>query len=191
MNRLPDQFPFILTTLHFIKPDLKPSTTLVSEYAIKPRSWIMQVAFYCMAIGCFAFVLAAWSYASYIGLILLAVVGFGFAGAGIFITDPAFIGKGGQTTSGKLHVFFAFLVIFLFPVMATIVSISLNGNLVWQSVHVWLFVLLGLVWLSLVTFIIVSGLRVNNESAPVGYSERFLVAAYSIWLLVVSATLIL
>lgn len=181
----------ILAVLHFIKPELKPSTTLVSEYAIKPKSWIMQAAFFCMAIGCFAFVLAAWSHVSFVGLILLAIVGVGFAGAGIFITDPAFIGEGGQTRSGRLHVFFAFLVIFLFPIMASIINMSISGNSTWALVHAWLPALLVMMWLSLVIFIIVSGLRVNNENAPVGYAERLLVVVYSLWLLVVSAALIL
>lgn len=180
----------ILAVLHFIKPELKPSTTLVSEYAIKPKSWIMQTAFFCMAIGCVALVAAAWPYVSFAGLVLLAIIGIGFAGAGIFITDPAFIGKGGRTASGKLHVIFAFLVIFLFPVMATFVTASLNKNPIWSSIHTCLPILLSLVWLSFLVFIVVSGLRVNNENAPVGLAERFLVFVYSLWLLIVAVALI-
>ena len=180
----------ILIALHFIKPNLKPATTLLSEYAIKPKGWIMQTAFVFMAIACFAFVFASWSYIPQWGLVLLGIIGIGFVGAGLFVTDPAFIGEGGQTKNGKLHVLFAFLIIFLFPIMTTIVDIALSSSFIWASLHPYLLGLTLFTWSGLIVFIITSGMRVNNANAPVGYAERYLVLTISVWLLVVSVPLI-
>lgn len=176
----------LIASLHFIKSELKPSTSLVSEYAIKPKGWIMQVAFFCMGVGCFAFVLAAWPYINKVGLILLAIVSLSFTGAGIFVTDPVFIGEGGQTRNGKLHVLFAFIVIFLFPIMSTVIDITLGKSTIWSSIHDWLPALSLLVWSGFIVFIAVSGYKVSDAQSPVGYAERFLVIVFSTWLLAVS-----
>ncbi len=75
-----------IVLLHFIKPQLKPSIRLISEYAIRPHGWIMQSAFFCMAFACLMSALAAWPYIPGVGLVLLAFAGLGCIGAGIFTT---------------------------------------------------------------------------------------------------------
>jgi hypothetical protein len=143
-----------------------------------------------MAIGCGAFAAGTAGHISLAGFILLAIISLGFIGAGLFVTDPAFIGDGGKTRSGKLHVLFAFLIIFLFPIMATVVDLDLAKNVVWEMLHPWLLLLSAFVWSGLIVFIVVSGLRVNSAKAPVGYAERYFVLTISLWLLIVALPLI-
>src|SRR5579872_6247405 len=136
----------IIVLLHFIKPALDPRARMISEYAREPRGWIMQLAFLCVTLSCWAFVISAWDLLPHFGLVLLAICGIGFAGAGVFVTDPVLITLGAFTRSGFLHVAFAFLVIMLFPLAATLVGLGMIGNAAWASIHAWLPILCILTW---------------------------------------------
>jgi hypothetical protein len=179
----------MIVLVHFIKPELKPSGHMLSEYARKPKGWMMQVAFFCVAISCLALALAAGPYLSTAGLILLVVVGLGFAGAGAFVTDPL-EKKGPATKSGAMHNLFSFIVIPVFPVMATVVSISLAHNAGSAPLRAWLSALSVLTWAGFVSFLgspVVALL--THKHMPVGYTQRFMVFTYTLWLIVVSLAL--
>ena len=111
----------IILLLHFTKPELDPRTRMISEYAREPHGWIMQLAFFCMALSCGALAVAMWALPLLLGSALLTICSVGFAGAGIFVTDPVSLAQRTQTRSGALHVLFAFIVIVIFPIMATVV----------------------------------------------------------------------
>ncbi len=114
----------IILLLHFIKPELDPRTRMISEYARGPHGWIMQFAFFCMALSCGALAAAIWALPLSVGPALLTICGVGFVGAGVFVTDPVSLAQKAQTRSGALHVLFAFVVIMIFPIMATVVDIG-------------------------------------------------------------------
>ncbi len=176
----------IIAVLHLLKPELRPAIRMISEYARPPRGWIMQTAFYCMGIGCFGLALAVGPYISPLGPILLALNGVGFAAAGLFVTDPVFIGEGGATTSGRLHVLFAFAVMMLFPIMATMVDASAAGSPALSSLRGWLPALTALPWVGLAAFVGITIYRARRGDAPVGEAERFLVLTFTSWVLVVA-----
>jgi hypothetical protein len=50
----------VIVLLHLIKPELDPRFRMVSEYARAPRGWIMQFAFFCVAVSCWALAVATW-----------------------------------------------------------------------------------------------------------------------------------
>jgi hypothetical protein len=185
----------IIALLHFIKPELKPSEHMVSEYARKPKGWIMQLAFFCMAIGCLFLVRTTWQHLPHFGLVLLAIAGVGFAGAGVFVTDPRLTPKESTTLSGNLHNTLAFIVILVFPIMATIVDINMALNAIWTSIHSWLPILSGLTWAGCIGFFWATAYSIGdqkrkNRITPVGYYQRFMILTYGLWLIVVAFAII-
>lgn len=69
----------LLLLLHFIKPEFDPSWRFISEYAIGDYGWIMQLAFFVLAISCLALCLSIKSEINTvgrkIGLAILFIVG--------------------------------------------------------------------------------------------------------------------
>jgi hypothetical protein len=170
--------------LHVIKPELDPRTRMISEYACGAWGWIMQFAFFCMAVSCWALAAAIWTLQSAVGPTLLVVCGFGLVGAGIFVTDPVLPMERTQTLSGALHILSAFAVMMIFPVVATCVSWNVSEYAVGATTRVWLLVLTASTWVGLLGFIAATGwsLRRPATAASIGYFERILVVAYTVWL---------
>jgi hypothetical protein len=176
----------IIGLLHLIKPELDPRTRTISEYARGRRGWIMQIAFFCMAVSCLALAAATWKSQRIIGPTLLVLCGVGFAGAGLFTTDPVLPMERAQTSSGALHILFAFAVMLTFPVMATFVAASLAGTAGW----VWLLALTALTWVGLLSFIFAMLRSVGRPETAIGYSERFLVLTFTLWLVAIALAMI-
>jgi Protein of unknown function (DUF998) len=133
-----------------------------------------------MATSCWALAAAIWTFQSIVGPTLLAFCGAGFAGAGVFITDPISPTERAQTQSGALHVLCAFGVMLLFPVAATVTSAHADSA-VWATSRLWLLAFSILTWIGLFSFI-GAVLCSSRWPAPVGYFERFLVVTYTAWL---------
>jgi hypothetical protein len=179
----------IIVLLHFIKPELHPRTRMISEYAIGVHGWMMQFAFFSIALSCGALAAAIWVLPLLLGSALLTICGVGFAGAGVFVTDPVSLAQRTLTRSGALHVLFAFIVIVIFPIMATVVDIGVAGKVASASVHYWLPVLSALPWSGFLIFMggtLISG---RIPRTPLGYFERFLVLTYSLWLVAIAIML--
>jgi hypothetical protein len=172
----------IIGLLHLIKPELDPRTRMISEYACGPCGWTMQFAFFCMAVSCWAFAAAIWTPQPILGPALLVVCGFGFVGAGVFITDPVLPSERTQTLSGALHIAFAFAVMLIFPVMATCVSWNVSERAVEAWPRVWLPALAAATWGGLLGFIAVTLGSLRRPGKSVGYFERILVVVYTAWL---------
>lgn len=179
----------IILLLHFIKPELDPRTCMISEYARAPHGWIMQLAFFCMALSCGVLAVALWTLPLLIGPALLAICSVGFAGAGIFVTDPVSLAQKTQTRSGALHVLFAFVVIVIFPFMATVVGIGVAGKVVSIPARSWMPALTALPWAGFIVFMGAAVISGRRPQTPLGYFERFLVLAYSVWLVAIALML--
>jgi Protein of unknown function (DUF998) len=171
----------IIVVLHLIKPELDPRTRMISEYAREPHGWIMQLAFFSMAASCWALAAAIWTLQSIVGPTLLGICGVGFAGAGVFITDPVSPTEKVRTRSGALHVMFAFGVMLVFPVAATLISAHMADSSVGAITRPWLLAFSMLAWVGLFSFV-GAVLRSSRQPVPVGYFERFLVVTYTAWL---------
>jgi hypothetical protein len=168
----------IIVLLHFIKPEVDPRTRTISEYACTPRGWIMQIAFFCMAVSCWALAAATWKSQPMIGPALLVLCGVGFVGAGVFVTDPILPTERTWTRGGVLHILFAFAVMLMFPLMATFVA----GNMVETPARPWLLALTGLTWAGLLSFMFAAFRSVGRPQTAIGYFERFLVLTFTLWL---------
>jgi hypothetical protein len=179
----------IILLLHFIKPELDPRTRMISEYARGPHGWIMQFAFFCMALSCGALAAALWALPLSIGATLLAICSVGFAGAGVFVTDPVSLAQKAQTRSGALHVLFAFVVIVIFPVMATVVDMGTADKVASVPARHWLPALSALPWSGFLIFLSAALISGRRPRTPLGYFERFLVLAYSLWLVAIALML--
>ena len=102
-------FIIILAALHFIEPDIAPSWNFVSEYEIGRFGWLMQIAFFYLALSCIFLVLALWeqlNIAGKTGLIMLMIASAGMILAAIFKPDalntPANLGNPvGKVTSNR------------------------------------------------------------------------------------------
>jgi hypothetical protein len=181
----------IIVYLHFIKPQLTPAAHTISEYARAPKGWIMQIAFCCMTVSCLSLALAGWPYLHHPGLVLLAIIGVGFAGAGIFVTDAHFITEGNLTPTGILHVAFASVVIPFFPVMATLLSVNMDRIDFWRSFHSLLLVLAGMTWVGCAGFVwaimrSAGGRAGQGADIPVGYYQRFMIFWFTMWIITAS-----
>jgi hypothetical protein len=181
----------IIVLLHFTKSELDPRTRMISEYAREPRGWIMQLAFFCMALSCGALAIAIWALPLLLGPALLFLCSVGFAGAGIFVTDPISLAQRAQTRSGALHVMFAFAVIVIFPIMTTVVDIGVAGKGTSISARYWLPALSVLPWTGFFIFIGATLISGRRPRTPLGYCERFLVLTYSLWLVAIALMLAL
>lgn len=177
----------VIVALHFIKPEFDPRIRMISEYARAPHGWIMQLAFFSVAVSCWALAAAIWAYLPPFDPALLAICGVGFAGAGAFITDP--VNQNTHTRSGVLHLVFSFIVIPLFPIMGSIVSSDLIGRAAWSPIQPWLTALSILTWAGLICFIGTPLFAGQHARTPIGYFQRFMVFTYSIWLIAVGVIL--
>jgi hypothetical protein len=169
----------IIVLLHLIRPRLDARTHMISEYAREPGGWIMQVAFFSVALSCWTLAAAAWRHLTPIGPLLLIACGCGFAGAGAFVTDPVLPTQKTQSRSGSLHVAFAFIVIALFPIAATIVGFGLAAT----PLRSWLAVLSSLTWAGFIGFAGAAFYSIRHAGVPLGYFQRFMVVTYSAWLI--------
>jgi hypothetical protein len=188
-------FALLVSALHVLKPGLKPSQRMISEYAMKPRGWLMQLAFYCMAVGCLTLSYGIWAYipGSLASSIMLAIAGVGAVGAGFFVTDPLNATREESTMRGLLHVVFSFIFIPFFSIAATLIAWNLNadGTLLYTKHYLpWA---CALVWIGIGVFvggpIFVKRSKNNRQGPPIGFFQRFMVLTYVLFLVLTSITL--
>jgi len=176
-------FLAILSLLHVLEPEFNPPH-VISEYQLGRFGWLMSLAFVCLGAASLALYSAArqqihttagrvWAWG-------LAIIGIAYFVGGIFPPDPKwFLGS-------WLHGIGGLVVIFGSPIVFTFVSIGLARNdvsataarpLLWTAAVAWLS--LSLFWGSVASFH-TSG----SGSIIVGWTNRFLIMTYVLWLLV-------
>src|SRR5262245_45942138 len=151
-------FLVLLAVLHILKPEYDPSWRMVSEYEIGRFGWAMQLAFFSLATASVSAIAAVWSQAKsiigYVGLVLLLVAATGIIIGGIFPSDPITTDPEALSARGKMHILGAQLGIPSIPMAMTLVSGALTRrNLAWTAVRRWLWLTVGLVWLSFVALV--------------------------------------
>jgi hypothetical protein len=121
----------VTVAMHFLRPDLSPVSSPISEYAVGPDGFLFATALFLW--GAAALVLAAGIRRgvgppgpSRIGLALLGVFGVGLIVASFFPMDVPFPPKdfspGSVTASGVTHVLSATVATFVFPIAALLLS---------------------------------------------------------------------
>lgn len=187
-------FLVLLAALHFIKPELDPSWRVISEYAIGRYGWIMVLAFLSLAVSCVALFVAIRSQlrtiGGRIGLAFLLVAAAGLIIAAIFTTDPITASQDELTTHGNLHGLGALLGTGL-PIAAALIGWSLARNQAWSSARRSLVWSAGLAWIGFLVFALSMAIMFPDDGTfgpdvLIGWPNRFMIIAYSVWLMVVA-----
>lgn len=180
-------FLIVLAALHWLKPELDPSWHMISEYAIGSHGWMMRLGLICLSVSCFGLSLVLIKNNVTPEGLLLSVISIGPAGSAIFRTDPITAPWGQISFIGRLHAAFAALFVTAFPIVITVVTSKAIRVL--SPTPVWLLWASLLVWMGLATFvgsIFYYGAmkRGFGPHAHIGWSNRFMMATYSAWLMI-------
>jgi Protein of unknown function (DUF998) len=185
-------FVVLLALLHGIKPELEPSWNFISEYQVGKFGWIMQLAFFCLAVGCISMVVALWKHVNIvgkIGLIMLLISAIGMIIAAIFKTDPLNTAPELVTQSGMLHQLGAMLD--QIPFAAILITLALFRKKDWKLNGPVLLFLLVMVWFGFVYFVgsIKAQFPTDGKFGPnvlVGWQNRVMIVTQAIWLAAVA-----
>jgi hypothetical membrane protein len=183
---------FALAALHVLKPDIQPSRTMISQYALGRYGWLMAVCFVAFGIASASFAVALRTSATTVsttGLVLLLVAAIGLVMAGMFPMDPVSTPAAHRSLSGKMHG-----VAFLAGVPGQLVApVLLSLSLRDDPTQMWrvLLALTALTWVSFAVMIaimlIVGPGKAPNPDGPerfLGAPNRLFMAAYGLWLIV-------
>jgi len=182
-------FLTLLIVLHFIEPEFDPSKHLISEYELGHFGWLMSLAFFSLGIGVFTMVLSTLSYTktkgSSIGRWFFLIITVSLFGAGIFYpyTIP--------NLASKIHTLCGVIVIFTFPIAATLIYKGLANNQLWTEYKKSVLVSTWVVWIGFIVFfgsLIIFHPETNEDKSGliVGWQNRFMMVTYSLWILVVA-----
>jgi hypothetical protein len=183
----------LLAVLHILKPEYDPSWRMISEYEIGRFGWAMQLAFFSLAIAHVSAIAAVRSQAKsiigYIGLGLLLVAATGLIIGGIFPSDPITTDPEALSASGKMHGLGGMLGIPVMPVAVALVSSALiRCNRASAGMRAWLWLTVGLVWLSFVALVFLAFVAKGRLGPDVliGWPNRLFIIGCSLWLMVVA-----
>jgi len=181
-------FLTLLIVLHFIEPEYEPSKHLISEYELGHFGWLMSMAFFFLGVGVFTMVLCTWPFiktkGSITGRWIFLIITVALFGAAIFY--PYSI----PNMASTIHTFCGVIVIFTFPIAATLSYKGLINNQTWAEYRKSVSVATWLVWVGFIVFfgsliIFHPETSENKAGLVVGWQNRFMMFTYSYWILVV------
>jgi len=182
-----------LAALHILKPDLHPSRTMISQYALGPYGWVMALCFAAFGVAsgslAVAMVQDVRSLGGRIGIALLLTAAVGLVMAARFPMDPVSTPPAQMSHTGRMHG-----VAFLLGVPSMVLAVLVLSLAVGSQVSGagWLLMTVGaVIWISLIIMIGIM-LRVGPGKPPdpngperfVGVPNRLLMVAYAVWLTV-------
>jgi hypothetical protein len=184
-------FASALFALHLLRPDLDPSWTVISAYALGEWGWLMTTAFLMLAIGCASLAVQLStrirSVVGRFGLALLVASAVGLGLAALFPTDPITAAPADQTRAGQLHEVGALLG-GLIPLAAVAVCWELaRGPL--PMVARWLWAATAAAWLGDLVFMAAMVTMVPAEGrlgpqVQIGWPNRFMMTTYALWVVI-------
>ena len=96
-----------LAALHILKPDLHPSRTMISQYALGPYGWVMALCFAAFGVASGSLAVAmvpdVRSLGGRIGIALLLTAAVGLVMAARFPMDPVSTPPAQMSHSGRMH----------------------------------------------------------------------------------------
>jgi hypothetical protein len=184
-----------LAALHILKPDLDPSRTMISQYALGPYGRVMAVCFAAFAAGSaclFAALIAdVPSLLGRVGLAFLLAASIGLAMAAVFPMDPVSTSTDQMSFSGKMHGVSFMIGVPGMVLAVLLLSFALGKLTSFSSLP--LLPLTAVVWLSLAVMITIMLMvgpgKPPNPNGPerfLGWPNRMLMVAYGVWLMVVA-----
>jgi hypothetical protein len=184
-----------LAALHILKPDIHPSRTMISQYALGRYGWVMALCFAAFGAasgGLFAALIAhVPSLLGRIGLAFLLAAAVGLAMAARFPMDAVSTPREQMSFNGRMHGV-AFMIGVPCQILAVLLLSLALGN---QTAHASLplLALTAVVWLSLACMIavmlIVGPGKPSHPRGPerfLGFPNRLFMVAYGVWLMVVA-----
>lgn len=188
-------FILLLLAAHLLKPDLAPSWHFISEYAIGPYGWVMQAAFWALAIAnvatFFAIRQAMQTIGGRVGSFLFLAGTAGLVLAAIFVTDPINTPPEAQTTSGKLHNLGGGLGLLGF-IGTLVFSVRLLRHEHWKPARLAVLAATILLVLGfLVSFVSIIMIAIDHKGVfgpdtPIGWPNRIGIGSGCAWLVIVA-----
>jgi Protein of unknown function (DUF998) len=180
-------FLILLAVLHFLEPEFNPPH-LISEYELGNYGFLMSFAFFFLGTGSLFLARAIWSdlrtKGGHFGRWGLLLIGIAYFGAGFFTPDPASI------VESRLHGISGIIVIFSSPVVFTLLGRSIVQHEQWSAVSPAVKKITILTWLGLLMFyasiFIFYGVAPGTGTIVVGWTNRFMIASYSAWMITVA-----
>jgi hypothetical protein len=182
-----------LAALHVLKPDIRPSSTMISQYALGRHGWVMAVCFasFAAASACLfaALIPRVSSPLASIGAAFLLLAAFGLGMAARFPMDPVSTDPAQMSFSGRMHGV-SFMIGVPSQLLAVLLlSLALRNEATHASSP--LLVLAAVIWLSFGVMVAVM-LKVGpgkppNPNGPerfLGWPNRLFMIAFGAWLMV-------
>lgn len=178
-------------TLHVVRADLAPGAHVLSEYAIGYAP-LGIASFALQAIACLGLALALTAVATTIGVrigaALMALAGIGLGLAVAFPMDPLDTPVGQETLAGMMHGVSAMIGIPSIIAASLVLAYALRKRAPWAGLKGWLVGLSHLTWVGLVGMIacmvLLLAMQVTVAGEVVGWFNRLLVVAYSLFVVV-------
>lgn len=191
-------FLFLLSILHFLKPEISVNYRLISEYEIGNYGFLMRIAFLSWGTGFLCLSLSVWNVLTdltgKIAKYWLLIISIAIICAGIFVTQP--ITDIVRTQTDRIHAICGAMMIFTFPIVATLFTRSLSKIESFKDEKSKLFWLTFFVWVGFLSFfasMIVYApqikARAYSDAILIGFPNRLMVFIYTIWLIGVSRLL--
>jgi hypothetical protein len=184
-----------LGALHVLKPEIHPSRTMISQYALGRFGWVMALCFASFSVAgaslCLALVGRAPSAHGLVGLAFLCLAAVGGAMAALFRMDPMSTPHSQMSFTGRMHGV-AFLIGVPSQVLAVLLLSIALGH---QGSHAAapLLALTAVMWVCLVAMIVIMAMvgpgKPPNPNGPerfLGVPNRLFMIAYGVWLIVVA-----
>ena len=180
----------LLLALHFLRPDLDPSSHFISEYAVGAHGWVMGLCFLSLAVACAGVLnglfLSVRSVMSRIGLGFMLLATVGLTMAAFFPMDPITSARESPSFSGNMHGLAAMIGNPGFMIGAILLTLALRRHPHWAPVRKPLVAMTVLIWISF-ALMMASMTRTPQPGAPettaIGWANRLLWAAYCGWVM--------
>jgi len=171
-----------LLLMHSLRPDLAPTSHMISEYAVGAFGWVMQSVFVGLSLGCAALFVGLarngpTAVVARLGVVLLAVASIGLIVSAI---HPMDLPGTPSTRSGELHDLSFFVNVGSIVLAIVLLTAGFGSDLRWRSYRRTSVVLLSLIALAfvlqLLTLLVLKG-------TPYGLANRFFISVILAWMI--------
>jgi hypothetical protein len=176
-----------LAILHLVRPDLEPSSHMISEYAIGRHGYLMTLSFAAFAISSLSLFVALLRSARGVlgrvglGFLLLAATGLAIGGA--FAMDPTTTNQEAMSYSGKMHGVGFMLGVPSELLAVLFLSLALRRQPSWAAVPLLTIALVA--WASLAVMV-----PLLVQQRFFGIPNRVFMVAYGVWLILAARPLV-
>src|SRR5215216_5377934 len=169
-----------LLLMHVLRPDLAPTSHMISEYAVGTFGWVMQSVFVGLSLGCAALLVGLalngpTSMTARLGIVFLGVASVGLIISAIYSMD---LPGAPVTQAGKLHDLSFLVNVGSIAFAIVLLTVGFGSDFRWRSYRRFSAILL-----SLIAFAFVLQFLTLHKGAPYGLANRFFVSVVLAWLI--------